>query len=197
MKEKRSIEAYLHVRMGMKDRSRPLIIGVDPAFRAGGFWVCLCDYAKETAYFIPYRDVLCWDRDLQISRGRLGDYDTRFIVEDSHLQNLNFAARSSSHQGIQARMGRNVGANQAASALAVQAIYDAGFGTACVQVTPFAKGKKLTDAEFRAIAPQDRIKTLSGYTGNQDQRDAFKLCGLGLHLAWKTPIAALSNNKLF
>lgn len=73
-----------------------------------------------------------------------------------------------------ARKGRNVGTNQAASELTVRSVCDRYGPKAVLNISPRQKGAKWPESTFRAFARQDRVK-LIGYTGNQDQRDAYKL----------------------
>lgn len=162
-----------------------LVIGIDPAFRKGGFWVCAASFGFGVAVFFSYRDVLCFDRDLQKARSGLEGKPIRWAVENSNLQNFNFAAHSSNHLGIQARLGRNVGANQAASAYAVQAVQDIGFAGSLVEIKPETKGHKMNHDIFLVLCRQDGIKDFQGYTRNQDQRDAYSLCSFAHRMAWK------------
>lgn len=36
--------------------AKPVYIGVDPAFRAGGFWACVLDMQDRSVRFIAYPD---------------------------------------------------------------------------------------------------------------------------------------------
>ena len=73
-----------------------------------------------------------------------------------------------------ARKGRNVGTNQAVSELTVRSACDRYGPNAVINISPRQKGAKWPESTFQVCAKQDRV-SLVGYTGNQDQRDAFKL----------------------
>lgn len=144
-------------------------IGVDPAFRKGGFCACFLDMTDRTAVFRSFRDVLEFDRFLHSP-----DAPEKAIVcvENSNLQNKNFDMTGSRPE--LARKGRNVGTNQAASQLTVQSVIDRYGKAACINISPKEKGAKYSKEIFGKVVNQDRI-TLVKYTGSQDQRDAYKL----------------------
>lgn len=145
-------------------------IGVDPAFRAGGFTVCILDTSGRTAHFRVFRDVLTFDRWLQ---GPDAPDDALVTVENSNATNTNFDQGGS--RGAVARKGRNVGTNQAVSQLAVQSAMDR-YGK-CRDVTPKQKGKKWNKREFEAVLRADGV-SVYGQSGSQDARDAYKLATL-------------------
>lgn len=145
-------------------------IGVDPAFRAGGFVVCILDTAERTAHFRAFRDVLAFDRWLQ---GPDAPDDAWVTVENSNATNANFDQSGS--RGKVARKGRNVGTNQAVSQLAVQSALDR-YGR-CRSVTPKQKGKKWSAREFEGALRADGVSAY-GASGSQDARDAYKLATL-------------------
>jgi hypothetical protein len=142
-------------------------IGVDPAFRKGGFWICLLDPPNCT--FLKAKNVLEFDRLLRYVIHPINVY---IAIENSNDQNTTFDM--SGNAAEIARKSRNVGANQAVSQLAVQACIDAYGGGCVISVSPRQKGVKYTEKQFEAVVSQDRLNVIN-YTGNQDQRDAFKL----------------------
>ena len=147
-------------------------IGVDPAFRARGFTVCILDTSERTAHFRVFRDVLTFDRWLQSPDAP----DAAIVtVENSNATNTNFD--QSGTRAKVARKGRNVGTNQAVSQLTVQSAIDR-YGS-CQSVSPKQKGKKWTKREFEAVLRADRV-SVYGNSGTQDARDAYKLATLRL-----------------
>lgn len=145
-------------------------IGVDPAFRAGGFIVCILDTSERTAHFRVFRDVLAFDRWLQSPDAPEAALVT---IENSNATNTNFDQNGS--RGAVARKGRNVGTNQAVSQLAVQSATDR-YGS-CRSVSPKQKGKKWSKREFEAVLIADGV-SVYGQSGSQDARDAYKLATL-------------------
>lgn len=151
--------------------AKPAIVyvGVDPAFRIGGFWACFLDHTDRTATFRQFRDVLAFDRFIHSPDAPENAF---FCVENSNLQNQNFDMTGSREEI--ARKGRNVGTNQAVSELTVRSACDRYGPNAVINISPRQKGAKWPESTFQVCAKQDRV-SLVGYTGNQDQRDAFKL----------------------
>ena len=149
------------------------IIGVDPAFRKGGFWVCILDYTERTAVFRSFRDVLTFDRWLQSP-----DAPAKALVciENSNLQNVNFD--TSGPRNVTARKGRNVGTNQAASHYTATAAVDRYGKNSVVELSPLEKGFKWNSRQFQAVAQQERL-TLYNFPDNQDARDAAKVALIG------------------
>lgn len=147
----------------------PIYIGVDPAFRAGGFWAAILDMADKTLVFKGFESVLKWDRWLQSP-----DAPTRcfVLVENSNLQNKTFDTGGSKVEV--ARKSRNVGCNQAVSELAYQAAVDRYGEKNAMQISPKDKGAKQDARTFLALLKSEGILLPKGTT-NQDQRDAAKL----------------------
>lgn len=148
---------------------QPVYIGVDPAFRAGGFWAAILDMSDKTLVFRSFKSVLEWDRWLQSADAPARCF---VMVENSNLQNQSFDTTGSKVEV--ARKGRNVGCNQAVSELAYQAAVDR-YGKNAFQVSPKEKGAKIKDHGFLiAYLKHDGI-LLPKNSSNQDQRDAAKL----------------------
>lgn len=147
---------------------KPVYMGVDPAFRHGGFAVCLLDMEKRTAEFkvmdlLEFHDWLRTDAP-----------EFCFVaVENSNMQNQNFDTSGSKEEV--ARKGRNVGCNQAVSELAYQSAVRRYGAENVFQVSPREKGAKVKDAKvFAAIMRADGITPPKGQI-SQDKRDAYKL----------------------
>lgn len=173
-----------------------VIIGVDPAFRKGGFWACFLDMSDRSCVFRPFRDVLTWDRFLRSPEAPQSAY---VVVENSNLQNATFythktakgalltasqAKRSRaliiplSHAEL-TRASRNVGTNQGVSELTVRSAIDRYGKDAVLNLSPEKKGAKYDERYFLAALKGDRV-TPVGYTGTQDERDAYKLAHIGI-----------------
>lgn len=146
--------------------SKRIFIGVDPAFRAGGFWACLIDRKISEVRFERFDNVLAWFGWLQWSAPFC------FIaVENSNEQNASFDM--SGTKAEVARKARNVGTNQAVSQLAVEAVRRVLGGECVWSVSPEKKGAKWDEKTAQAVAKSERLEIPA--KTNQDQRDALKL----------------------
>lgn len=140
-------------------------IGVDPALRKGGFWVCIICRVDNTATFKSCKHLGEFVRILQ-------DADpAAVIVENSNLQKAVFD--KSAGVGGAISVGKNQGVSQAAADIANQ------YSEIPSGISPKQKGAKVTnDILFRGIAKSNNL-TLCGYKGDikaaQDQRDAMML----------------------
>jgi hypothetical protein len=153
--------------------SAPVYIGVDPAFRQGGFWACILDMADKSVVFKCFEDVLHWHDWL---RSPDAPGSCFVCVENSNLQNQTFDM-SGSREKV-ARGSRNVGTNQAVSELAYRsAVRRYGKGKVW-QVSPKEKGRKWTPDQFGYIAQSDGVVLPKGPV-NQDCRDAYQLASIG------------------
>lgn len=154
----------------MKHRT---IIGVDPAFRQGGFWVAIVDRTEQSIVFRQFASVLHFDRWLQSPDAPAA---VLVCIENSNLQNVNFSTTGGVR--VAARKGRNVGANQAASQLAVTAARDKYGPDSVIELSPLEKGTKWTSRQFQAVLKQERL-TVYNFPDNQDARDAAKVALVG------------------
>lgn len=153
-------------------RESAIFIGVDPAFRAGGFWVAILDMEDKTMRFLEF-DLLSWHDFL-----RSPDAPARCFVcvENSNLQNKTFDMAGSKSEV--ARKSRNAGCNQAVSELAYRSAVLRYGARQVFQVSPKEKGAKITDVSvFLGVAKQEGV-LLPPKPTNQDQRDAAKLAFL-------------------
>lgn len=172
-----------------------VIIGVDPAFRKGGFWACFLDTSDRTVVFRQFRDVLTWDRFLQ---GGDAPGTAYVFVENSNEQKKTFYTHKASNGALltssQARkhrnpipmnnneiagVSRNVGTNQGVSELAVRSAIDRYGKDAVASISPEKKGAKYNEMYFFAALKGDKIVPVN-YSGTQDERDAYKLAHMGL-----------------
>lgn len=146
-----------------------VIIGIDPAFRKGGFGVCYYDLSDKSMWFVTYHTILDFQDFLNSDDAPVS---ALCIIENSNLQNSTFDMTGSKSEI--ARKSRNVGKNQAVSVIA-DLICVRRYGAQNVKsISPAQKGKKWTATEFDAIVKQEKIK-LFKKTSNQDERDAAKL----------------------
>lgn len=175
------------------------VIGVDPAFRKGGFWTAVYEPLKTAVTFVPYPTVLEFHD--YINRIPTSGSSPFFAVENSNIDAFLFYTHKS-HGGAlltagQARkvrgaklltkaeiatIGRNVGANQAVSELTCRSIIQRFGAERLLALSPKQKGRKYTEMEFNYIYRNLDKVTLYGYKGGndgQDQRDAYKLAMQG------------------
>ena len=159
-----------------------LFIGIDPAFRAGGFSMCIINTNTNNVHFTTFK------------KGFLGfawwfandspDVEKAlFCVENSNLTRATFDTRG--NKLVVARKSRNVGKNQAISqntADLIRTIY------ALIDLSPSQKGGKWTAEQFKQVVKDEGHTVIKGRT-NQDERDAYKLALIALkrpYLATKT-----------
>lgn len=160
-----------------KQMSKPVFIGVDPAFRAGGFVAVIIDMTDRTASVKVFESLLHWHDWL---RGPDAPAQAYVCVENSNLQNKTFDMSGGKPEV--ARVSRNAGANQAVSQLAFESAKKR-YGNTVYEVSPRQKGRKITDArQFAAIAQHAGI-TLPKQKLSQDARDAFMLADMAMRFA--------------
>jgi hypothetical protein len=157
-----------------------IYVGVDPAFRPGGFKVAFVDMKSKTVRFLNMRDVFEWYELLKSDLSRRADC---FIcIEDSNRQNLTFDMRGTRPE--LARRSRNVGCNQAVSHLAVVAAHRHMPRGKVFAVSPREKGKKIRNEKtFEAFVDLHGLKIEKRGPITQDERDAFKLAMMCARLA--------------
>lgn len=150
-----------------------IIIGIDPAFRVGGFSIAILDSVAKTIDRIRFKtfiDFLRW-YDKQDCK------EWMFCIENSNLQNVGFSMKGS--KGVIHRKGRNVGTNQAVSQLAVDLCR-----TRCdnvIELSPKDKGRKWTANIFLATINSLGVKQINKGITSQDDRDAAKMAILALN----------------
>ena len=148
-------------------------VGVDPALRAGGFWLCIICRVDNTATFKSCKHLGEFVRILQDAT------PAAVKVENSNLQKAIFDkkvksdARQKGAVGIAISVGKNMGISQAAADIADQ------YSEIPTGISPKKKGAKVTsDTVFQGIVRANGL-TLTGYKGAikaaQDQRDALML----------------------
>ena len=142
-------------------------IGVDPALRKGGFWMCIICRVDNTATFVPCKHLGEYVRILQDAN------PVAVIVENSNLQKNIFARNTHSGIGGAISVGKNMGVSQAATDIAQE------YSVIQCGISPQDKGAKITnEALFQGIVRSNTLTLTKYKAGNgigQDQRDAFCL----------------------
>lgn len=142
-------------------------VGVDPALRKGGFWVCIICRVDNTATFKSCKHLGEFVRILQDAE------PAAVIVENSNLQKNVFSKMEHTGVGGALQIGKNMGVSQAATDIASQ------YSEIPTGISPEKKGAKVkNEALFLSIAKSNNL-TLCNYKGGdgigQDQRDAMML----------------------
>ena len=140
------------------------VVGIDPAFRKGGLGVCVIDEGRVTFHsFAMTNDLLDWLRTRPLPR--------TVVIENSNLQNATFGYSGTRQQLM--KISRNVGANQAVSAIIVEEcrrLYGEG---RVVEVSPQRKGSKW--CMRTAVGVAESLGLVLPKRMGQDKRDAFQL----------------------
>ena len=152
-------------RLFAEQRIETTFIGVDPALRAGGFWMCIICRVDNTATFKGCKHLGDFVRILQDAN------PAAVIVENSNLQKAMFDKRGGI--GIAISVGKNMGVSQSAADIADQ------YSVIPTGISPQKKGAKITNEFiFQGIVRSNGLKLTNYKAGNgigQDQRDAFHL----------------------
>jgi hypothetical protein len=144
-----------------------ILVGCDPAFRKGGFAICILDENNELTQktFDKFIHFISWVQN-EMPRNNV-----KVSIENSYLQNVTFNKFASPKQH------RNVGMNQSVSEIAYQLFCEYAGTENVKNVSPKEKGRKWTSKDNKiidGICRKHKI-TRSKKTWNQDERDAFKL----------------------
>ena len=150
----------------MKNRPIKLFIGIDPAFRQGGFLVAIIDRSDNTVNYIS-----CQNGFIDFYKWFNSESPTDAIVciENSNLQNTTFNGHK--NKNVAARMSRDAGKNQAISQITVDLCKTK---YKVIDLSPKSKGKKWTNKEYKGVLKSEGL-SVSKKTSNQDERDALKL----------------------
>lgn len=154
---------------------QPIYIGCDPAFRKGGFWAAILDAEKKMLF--KSFDLLTWHDWLRSDEAPAVCF---VLVENSNLDNATYKRHLTGTIGEKLRKSRNVGANQAVSELAYQSALRRYGPRFAFEISPEAKGQKITDQRvFEGLMRQEGITFPPGEFDKkesaQDKRDAAKL----------------------
>ena len=147
-------------------------IGIDPAFRKGGFAVCIIDEDKEVdfkmfASFLLFLDWIVAAPDIVFC-----------CIENSNLQDVTFNMRG--NKAVIARMSRNVGKNQAASQYTVDACVKFFGKDSVYDISPKQKGGKL-NADAVLLRAKANNHLMLKKRLNQDERDSYQLAVIGMN----------------
>lgn len=148
-----------------------IFIGVDPAFRDGGFYVCsifgnLVEFIKMNSFldFVRFIDSIA---DAGV--------ECYICIENSNETNHTFISKHIKSAVAREKISRDVGKNQAVSQMAVDySKYRIKFGT-IYSVSPAEKGIKWTNKQFQISIKSLAQEIINYGKGNQDKRDAYKL----------------------
>lgn len=145
------------------------IIGIDPSFRIGGFWVC--ELNNSIATFKCMTKFIDFIKYIEIQNKE----NTVTIIENSNLQNVTFL--SSTKKNVAAKLSRNAGMNQAVSQITVDICKHLINPKNVIEISPAQKGIKWDNQTTLSVA-KSLNHTLQNYKGlksEQDKRDAYKL----------------------
>jgi hypothetical protein len=147
-------------------------IGVDPAYRKGGYWVCeirgaIVEFYKMKGFieFVTYIDDLA-EKAIDVS----------ICIENSNETNHTFISSTVRSPAAREKMSRDVGKNQAISQMSVD-YCNYIIGQGIYSVSPAEKGMKWSDLITKAEAKNHGLELFNykGLKSEQDKRDAFKL----------------------
>ena len=143
-----------------------LFIGIDPAFRQGGFLVAILDKTDNTVNYIK-----CVNGFIDFYKWFSSESPTDAIIciENSNLQNTTFNGHK--NKNVAARMSRDAGKNQAISQITVDLCKTK---YKVIDLSPKSKGKKWTHKEYQNVVKSEKLSIVKK-TSNQDERDALKL----------------------
>jgi hypothetical protein len=149
-----------------------IYIGVDPAFRENGFYVCvlndnIADFQQMKTFidFVEFIDKIA-DNNLEA-----------FIcIENSNETNHTFISPQIRSAPAREKISRDVGKNQAVSQMSVDyAKYRLIIGV--YSVSPAEKGTKWDNRTMQFSLKESgyTVQNYKGLKGEQDKRDAYKL----------------------
>lgn len=156
-----------------------IIFGIDPSFRQSGFSICEINTmtSPPVVSFFEFKkltDFIYW---FMLHRP---DYCFA-VIENSNLQNTTFL--SSINKGIQNKLSRDAGKNQAISQMVLDLFQDKYSADNVMNISPKSKGQKWASNKV-AISYINALgleladkKALT--KNNQDKRDALKLAIIG------------------
>ena len=150
-------------------------VGVDPAYREGGFYIC--EIIGNEVTFIKIKTFLDYIKYIDhLSDNKIEAY---ICIENSNETNHTFISPKIRSLAAREKISRDVGKNQAISQMAVDyANYRLLYGI--YSVSPAEKGIKWDHITTLAVA-KSNCHELIKYKGNQseqDKRDAYKLANI-------------------
>jgi len=150
---------------------RMTYIGLDPAFRKGGYGAAIITPDKVVRFprFATFMDFIFWITDEAIPRPAV------ICIENSNLQNVTFNPKAGPSQH------RDVGKNMAVSQCTVDLCRWALGERFVIEVSPKEKGGKWTTPETAAVMKDEKHRSTKKRL-SQDDRDAYKLATIGKKL---------------
>jgi len=147
-------------------------IGVDPAYRKDGFYVCII--LEDAVTFKKIIDIIDYVKfiDSVLDSG----IEAVIAIENSNETNHTFIAPSIRKPAAREKISRDVGKNQAISQMAFDyALYK--LKNNVYSLSPADKGIKLSHKYIEAMFLQYNqiVTNYKGNEGEQDKRDAYKL----------------------
>jgi hypothetical protein len=110
--------------------------------------------------------------------------DVVFCIENANEQNATFPRTFAHNAAKQARLSRNVGANQAVSELACSVIKRLFGESRLISVSPRRKGQKISEGYLKSILKSMNIKLCTNRSLTQDEIDAAKLAIFAKNRVW-------------
>jgi hypothetical protein len=148
-------------------------IGVDPAFRNNGFYVC--SIIEQKVEFIPIKTFI--DFVSFVDALHESGVEIYMCIENSNETNYTFVSPKLKKASLREKVSRDVGKNQAVSQMSVDyAKHRIKYGY-IYSVSPAQKGMKWSDFETRntMISLNHEVLNYKGINSEQDKRDAYKL----------------------
>jgi hypothetical protein len=147
-------------------------IGVDPAFRMAGFYICqITNFDVEFIRIDQFIDFIAYIDNLSDT-----GIECYICIENSNLTNTTFIGRGVKNMSHRESISRKVGKNQAISQMAVDySKYRLKYGV--YSVSPAEKGTKWEpEIMDRVMKSQNHsAKNFKNNKSDQDKRDAYKL----------------------
>lgn len=154
------------------------IIGLDPAFRKGGFAACKIQVQDGKQLIFAFVNFADFPEFLSFVKENAGT-GCIWGIENSNLQNATFAKYYGNASQVN-KISRNVGANQAVSQIAIDILRVFDNAHNVYEISPKQKGNKWTASEAKAVLKDFGWEQK---TTNQDQRDALKIALIALKKA--------------
>jgi hypothetical protein len=149
-----------------------ILIGVDPAFRDKGFYVC--SILGNLVEFIPIKNFL--DFVTLVDKLQESGAEVYMCIENSNETNKTFYSNIRGAD-VREKISRDVGKNQAISQLSFDyAKHRLKYG-GVYSVSPAEKGMKWSNLQVKASFKQlnQEVINYKGTVSEQDKRDAYKL----------------------
>lgn len=148
-------------------------IGVDPAYRSGGFYVCAI--FGTVVRFIQMPTVIDFFKFID-QYSEAGE-EVYICIENSNETNHTFISKKINKPAVREKMSRDVGKNQAVSQISVDYARERIKFGEVFSVSPAEKGMKWSHQQVKREFSQHNHEVIN-YKGNvseQDKRDAYKL----------------------